>query len=279
MPVTGSTSDIQAFALFAEFVAKEAGETIRRAIVMEKSFDLKSSVVDLVTETDKAVETFIINSLKERYPDHQFIGEESVAGGLKVSLTDAPTWIIDPIDGTTNFVHTFPYVAVSIGLSINKELVAGIIYHVMADEMYTAVVGQGAFCNGLPIKVTHATTLQGSLVITEVGAARDPLRMDCFYKNFKAVLSTNAHGIRALGSAALNLCMVAKGAGDINYEYGIHCWDVAAGSIIVREAGGYVCDPTGGDFDQMARRVVAGATKEITKELCGILSHPDLERD
>ncbi|XP_055353671.1 inositol monophosphatase 1-like [Paramacrobiotus metropolitanus] len=279
MVVTGDMAEIQSWALFAEFVAKEAGETIRTAMKAEKNITLKSSVVDLVTETDKAVEAFIIDSLKGRYPDHKFIGEESDAAGQKAELTDAPTWIIDPIDGTTNFVHSFPYVSVSVGLAVQKELVAGIIYHVMADEMYTAIKGGGAFCNGNAIKVSQATEMAGSLVVTEVGSGRDPSRMDAFYKNLEAVLGTNAHGIRAMGSAALNMCMIARGSGDVCYEYGIHCWDMAAGYVIIREAGGFCCDPTGGSFNMMARRVIGGATESICKQLSGILTHIELEHD
>ncbi|KAG7169960.1 Inositol monophosphatase 1-like [Homarus americanus] len=166
-------------------LVKEAGE---------KNVETKSSVVDLVTESDKAVEKLLITGLSGVFPDHKFIGEESVAAGEKCVLTDEPTWIIDPIDGTMNFVHSFPY-----------------------------------------------TYLGQALVFSEMGTSRDPEKVDTVLTNLTTLI-TKVHGCRTMGSAALHMAHVAWGVADANYTLGIHCWDIAAGYLLVKEAGGVVVD-------------------------------------
>ncbi|XP_053414388.1 inositol monophosphatase 1 isoform X2 [Nycticebus coucang] len=139
---------------YAVTLARQAGEVVCEAIKNEKNVMLKSSPADLVTVTDQKVEKMLISSIKEKYPSHSFIGEESVAAGEKCVLTDNPTWIIDPIDGTTNFVHRFPFVAVSIGFVVNKKIEFGVVYSCVEDKMYTARKGKGAFCNGQKLQVS-----------------------------------------------------------------------------------------------------------------------------
>ncbi|XP_023373469.1 inositol monophosphatase 1 isoform X2 [Otolemur garnettii] len=139
---------------YAVTLARQAGEVVCEAIKDEKNVMLKSSPADLVTVTDQKVEKMLISSIKEKYPSHSFIGEESVAAGEKCVLTDNPTWIIDPIDGTTNFVHRFPFVAVSIGFVVNKKIEFGVVYSCVEDKMYTARKGKGAFCNGQKLQVS-----------------------------------------------------------------------------------------------------------------------------
>lgn len=247
----------------------------------EKNIDTKECGTDLVTETDKQVEDLIIGSLKEKFPTHSFIGEESVIPGVNCNLTNNPTWIIDPIDGTTNFVHRFPMVAVCIGLAINKQVEVGVVYSCIKDEMYTARRGRGAFCNGKQIHCSSVTDLSKALVITELGASRDPSKVDIVIKNFRKLAEEPArvHGIRMLGSAALNLCTLASGGADIYYEYGIHVWDIAAAGLIAEEAGGVLLDPSGGPLDLMARRVLAAGSKEIAQEVSQYLECIDLPRD
>ncbi|RCN33876.1 inositol monophosphatase family protein [Ancylostoma caninum] len=129
----------------------------------------KASDTDLVTETDQAVEKLLIEGLSAAFPDHKFIGEESTASGASIEWTDAPTWIIDPIDGTTNFVHRIPLVAICVGLAINKQLRAGIVYNPITRELYLAQVGCGAFKNGFPIHVSSTTELNRSLITASLG--------------------------------------------------------------------------------------------------------------
>ncbi|KAL3984427.1 NADH dehydrogenase (ubiquinone) 1 alpha subcomplex subunit 2 [Sarotherodon galilaeus] len=202
----------------------------------------KSSAVDLVTETDQKVEQLIISSIREKYPTHSFIGEESVAAGAPSALSDNPTWIIDPIDGTTNFVHRFPFVSVSIGFTVKKEIEFGIVYSCIEDKMYTARKGKGAFCNGVPIKVSGQEDISKSLVLTEMGFKKDAEQFQTMMANIRNILSIPVHGIRSPGSAAVNMCLVACGSADAYYHMGIHCWDMAGGAAVVREAGGVIMD-------------------------------------
>ncbi|XP_026873957.2 inositol monophosphatase 1-like isoform X1 [Electrophorus electricus] len=246
-------------------VTKEAGKMIRDAVQREISIMQKSSPVDLVTETDQKVEELIISSIKKTYPSHSFIGEESVAAGASSVLTDNPTWIIDPIDGTTNFVHRFPFVSVSIGFTVNKQIEFGIVYSCIEDKMYTARKGKGAFCNGAPIKVSRQQDITKSLVLTEMGFKKDPEHFRIMMANMESLLTIPVHGIRAPGSAAVNMCLVACGAADAYYHMGIHCWDMAGGAAIITEAGGVIMDVTGGTFDLMSRRLIAASSRSIAR--------------
>ncbi|XP_066502873.1 inositol monophosphatase 1-like [Hoplias malabaricus] len=244
-------------------VTRDAGKMIHEALQRDITVMEKSSPVDLVTETDQKVEELIISSIKKKYPTHSFIGEESVAAGSPSILTDNPTWIIDPIDGTTNFVHRFPFVSVSIGFTVNKQIEFGIVYSCLEDKMYSARKGKGAFCNGVPIKVSGQRDITKSLILTEMGFKNDPEHFRITMSNIESLLSVPVHGIRAPGSAAVNMCLVASGAADAYYHIGIHCWDMAGGAAIITEAGGVIMDITGGPFDLMSRRLITASNREI----------------
>ncbi|XP_068722296.1 inositol monophosphatase 1-like isoform X2 [Montipora capricornis] len=273
--------EIQQFFDFAVNLARKAGEVVKEAFYKEKTIDTKSCGTDLVTETDQQVENLIIGHLKEKFPSHSFIGEEMVSSGEKCNLTNEPTWIIDPIDGTTNFVHKYPMVAICIGLAINKQVEIGVVYNCIKDEMYTARKGSGAFCNGVQLRCSSCTDLSSALVITELGASRDPLRMEILNKNFRKLAEepVRVHSIRMQGSAALNLCSVASGAADLYYEFGIHVWDIAAAGVIAEEAGVTLMDPSGGPLDLMGRRVLAACDKKMAEEVSQHLECMDLPRD
>ncbi|XP_077592279.1 inositol monophosphatase 1-like [Stigmatopora nigra] len=260
-------------------VAKQAGKVIRQALEGDIAVMHKSSQVDLVTETDQRVEKLIISSIRSKFPSHSFIGEESVAAGESSVLTDDPTWIIDPIDGTTNFVHRFPFVAVSIGFTVKKEIVFGVVYSCIEDKMYTARKGQGAFCNGLPIKVSGQKDLERCLVLTEMGFKKDPQHFETLMDNLKRIVSIPVHGIRSPGSAAVNMCMVASGSADAYYHMGIHCWDMAAGAVLVTEAGGVVLDVSGGPFDLMSRRLIAAGSLAVAERLADYITKFPVGRD
>lgn len=214
-------------------------------------------MVDLVTETDKACEDLIFNHLKQHFPSHKFIGEETTAACGNFELTDEPTWIVDPLDGTTNFVHGFPFVCVSIGLTIGKKPTVGVIYNPIIDELFTAIDGKGAFFNGKPIKVSSQSELVKALLATETGTKRDKLTVDATTGRINSLLF-KVRSLRMCGSCALNLCGVACGRLDLFYEIEFGGpWDVAGGVVIVKEAGGVVFDPSGSEFDLTARRVAA----------------------
>eukprot|EP00128_Syssomonas_multiformis_P002118 Colp12_sorted_trinity150504_noHs@18425 len=262
-------------------VAREGGAIIKAAFHKAKNITSKSSSVDLVTETDQKVEKVIIETLKTRFPSHKFIGEESVAAGLKSELTDDPTWIIDPLDGTTNFVHRFPFVAVSIGLAIQKQVVVGVVYNCILDELYTAVKGEGAQLNGEAIHVSGVEEVGSALIGTEFGSNRQETVLEKIRHNMFSLASPPdaAHSIRCLGSAALNMCHVAKGAMDAYFEMGIHCWDIAAGAIIVQEAGGFVSNVDLSPLEMMTRQVLCAGTQTLASNISANISFIEFERD
>ncbi|KAI0225001.1 Inositol monophosphatase 1 [Lamellibrachia satsuma] len=236
-----SNDDLDVCFKLVQDVARQAGEMIREAFKQEKQVQIKSSMADLVTESDKKVEQLIISTVKDKFPTHSFIGEESAVPGEKCVLTDNATWIIDPIDGTTNFVHRFPYIAVSIALLVQKQTVIALIYNPILDQMYTARPGQGAYCNGVKLQVTQTRDLGQAIVCAEFGSSRDSNVLDSKFRSMRKIIE-QAHGLRTLGSAALHMCLCASGNIDAHFTFGIHIWDIAAGYLIVREAGGVVID-------------------------------------
>nr|XP_046211757.1 inositol monophosphatase 2-like [Oncorhynchus gorbuscha] len=260
-------------------VACRAGKVVQEAVKHEKSVSTKSTPTDLVTEADQQVEELIISTLRDKFPSHRFIGEESSAAGEKCILTDKPSWIIDPIDGTCNFVHSFPMVAVSIGFAVKKELEFGVIYHCFDGTLYTARKGHGAFCNGVRIQVSKEKDVSKALILTEIGAKRDPATLNIFSGNIMKLLSAPTHGVRIIGSSTLALCLIATGAAEAYYQYGLHCWDIAAAAVIIREAGGIVIDTSGGPLDLMSRRVVAAGTHEMANYIVQQLQPISYERD
>lgn len=250
------TEDAEEFLSVAVEAAKKAGEIIRKGFYQTKHIEHKGQV-DLVTETDKACEDLIFNYLKEHFPTHKFIGEETTAANGVTELTNEPTWIVDPLDGTTNFVHRFPFVCVSIGLTIAKVPTVGVVYNPIMDELFTAIEGKGAYLNGHPIKVSSQSELIKSLLATEVGTKRDKLTVDLTTNKINSLLF-KVRSLRMSGSCALNLCGIACGRLELFYERGYGGpWDVAGGAVIVTEAGGVLFDPSGKEFDITAQRIAA----------------------
>ncbi|XP_075405651.1 inositol monophosphatase 1 [Tenrec ecaudatus] len=264
---------------YAVTLARQAGEVVCDALKKEMNVMIKSSPADLVTATDQKVEKMLLSAIKEKYPSHSFIGEESVAAGEKSTLTDNPTWIIDPIDGTTNFVHRFPFVAVSIGFVVNKKMEFGVVYSCVEDKMYTGRKGKGAFCNGQRLQVSQQEDITKSLLVTEFGSSRTPETVRIILSNIEKLLGIPVHGIRGVGTAAVNMCLVATGGADAYYEMGIHCWDMAGAGIIVTEAGGVLLDVTGGPFDLMSRRIIAACNRTLAERLAKELQIIPFQRD
>ncbi|XP_063742842.1 LOW QUALITY PROTEIN: inositol monophosphatase 1-like [Eleginops maclovinus] len=240
----------------AERTARRAGEVVCTALQVERSVMTKSCSVDLVTQTDQQVEQLIIQSVKDKFPMHRFIGEESVAAGESCVLSDEPTWIIDPIDGTTNFVHAFPFVAVSIGFSVNKQFGG-----VLVGMGNWGLMSQPLFQSG------GGWDIHQAMVCTEFGSSRDPEVVEKILCSLRAVLSIPTHGVRGAGTAAINMCLVASGCVEAYYEIGIHVWDIAAGSLLVTEAGGVLMDVQGGPVDLMSRRVLAANSPALAERL------------
>ncbi|KAH7290868.1 hypothetical protein KP509_30G067000 [Ceratopteris richardii] len=236
--------------------AKLAGKVIAENFYAEKHVEHKGKV-DLVTETDKACEKLAFEHIAKTFPDHKFIGEETTALSGTFELDDSPTWIIDPLDGTTNFVHRYPFVCISIGLTIKKVPVVGVIYNPILNELFTAVKNGGAFLNGSPIRVSSQEHLGSALLASEVGVKRDKLTVDATTDRLNSFLY-KVRSLRMSGSCALNLCGIACGRLDIFYELGYGGpWDVAAGVVIVQEAGGHIFAPSGEEFDLTKQRIAA----------------------
>ncbi|XP_043275787.1 inositol monophosphatase 2-like [Venturia canescens] len=258
-----------------EILVLEAGKVIAEAIDKDKVTETKTIDYDMVTEYDRKVENTLVTSLANKFPNHKFIGEESAAAnGLTPNLTNDPTWIIDPIDGTTNFVHRFPQVCVSVALLIKKRAEIGIIYNPMMNQFFTARRGKGAFLNGKPIKTSSVQDLSLSLVAMEPWIAKeDPYRAH-IYRRMDALIH-QTHGIRSLGTAALTLCYVAMGAVEAYHVESIEAWDVAAAQLIIEEAGGIVIDTAGGELDLMKPRVIAACNRKLACQLVELFNEAD----
>ena len=209
---------------------------------------------EFVTQVDHAAEEAIIETIQERYPDHAFLAEESGETGEGDFV-----WIIDPLDGTTNFIHGFPVFAVSIALRIKGRLQVGVIYDPNRQEIFSAIRGQGAQVDGRRIRVSGQQDLEGALIGTGF-PYRDKARMHDYLKMLESVLLKTA-GIRRPGAAALDLAYVAAGRLDGFWEFGLHLWDIAAGSLLVREAGGLISELQGKDDYLESGNVIAGSPK------------------
>jgi myo-inositol-1(or 4)-monophosphatase len=225
-------------------VAREAGAFIRKE---RQSFDLnkveQKGLNDLVSYVDKEAEKIIVERLSLILPEADFITEEGTA---HISGKEY-TWIIDPLDGTTNFIHGLPIFSVSIGLKYKDDIVLGVVYEINFDECFYAAKGFGAFCNGKPISVSSAKTLGESLIGT--GFPYSAFGEIDKYLSVLRLLMEKSHGLRRMGSAAIDLCYVACGRLDGFFEYDLKPYDVAAGIIIIQEAGGRVSDfEMGNDF-------------------------------
>ncbi len=230
----------------AEAVALEAGERIRAAAGRAIQVEQKGTI-DFVTDTDRAVEVFATERLRAEFPDHLVVGEEASGAAIARPADDQYAWYLDPLDGTTNFAHTFPQYAFSLGLARGNKLVLGVVHDPNRRETFTAMRGGGAFVNGQRIAVSASPLLSASLIGT--GFPYDRREHIDFYLGFVREFIMKTHGIRRGGSAALDLCSVACGRLDGFWEWKLHPWDTVAGVVIAREAGGIASDFGGAPFD------------------------------
>ncbi|MFC1484164.1 inositol monophosphatase family protein [Candidatus Neomarinimicrobiota bacterium] len=232
-------------------IAHRAGD-----ILMDKFLRLeqisKKGIVDLVTEADLASEREIVMSIRNAFPNHAFIAEE---GDYDQAQPSPYRWVIDPLDGTTNYVHGLPIFAVSIGYQQDGDTKVGIVLNPAQDEEYVAVQGRGATLNGTTIHVSSVSILQESLLVTGFPYVHD----DLFDRTFDLYreLHHRCQGVRRLGAAALDFCYVGAGRLDAFYEARLHPWDLCAGDLICREAGGQTSDWEGGPIPFSGRRILA----------------------
>nr|CAA6807691.1 MAG: Inositol-1-monophosphatase (EC [uncultured Thiotrichaceae bacterium] len=251
--------------------AREAGDIIRRYSDKVENLRIHSKQEnDFVTEVDRQAEQTIISALRKAYPDHAILGEESGRQGAG----DAEyQWVIDPLDGTTNFLYGVPHYAVSIALKQKGRLLLGVVYDPVKDEMFAAARGDGALMNNRKLRVSQKVGLKNTLLGTGVAFRKDQ-SLDLSLASMSALLP-GTDGVRRLGAASLDLAYVAAGRFDGFWEFGLKEWDVAAGALIVQEAGGLVGDVRGGNTHLQTGDIIAANPKiyrEIVKRLHPVLS-------
>jgi len=246
------------FAHVADGIARQAGALLRGFYAKGVATEYKGDV-DLVTEADRASEKLIVEKLKAAFPAHGVYGEE----GTRSAMESEYRWYVDPLDGTTNFAHGFPAFCVILGLErrptglaedADGEIVAGVIYDPLRDEMFSSERGKGAWLNGKKILVSKTKTLQESLTGTGFPSKK---RHDSPNIHFYQEVTLRSHGVRRAGSAGLDLAYVACGRLDGFWEFNLNPWDTSAGVLLVEEAGGSVTHFDGGKFTLDSREVLA----------------------
>jgi myo-inositol-1(or 4)-monophosphatase len=244
------------------------------AVISRASFDIDRIKVtekqqnDFVTEVDQAAEQAIIEVLLKAYPDHAILAEES---GASANLHDENenVWIIDPLDGTTNFIHGFPQYCVSIALQQRGVITQAVVYDPCRNDLFTATKGSGAFLNEKRLRVTKRDKLADALLGTGF-AARDMRKLDEYLKMFR-VMTEKSQGLRRPGAAALDLAYVAAGYLDGFFEKGLQPWDIAAGSLLITESGGIVGNFSG-ESDYLYKGDVIAATPKVFSQMINALS-------
>jgi myo-inositol-1(or 4)-monophosphatase len=247
--------------------ARRAGDLIVRNVDRVPTLGIRSkSRNDFVSEVDHMAEREIIETIRRTHPDHGFLGEESGRSG-----GDEFVWIIDPLDGTTNFLHGFPVFAVSVAVEYRGRLEHGVIYDPLRQELFTASRGDGAQLDGRRIRVSKQTALEGALVGTGFPFRENIAHVDAYLAMLKTVMLQTA-GIRRPGAAALDLAYVAAGRLDAFWEIGLKVWDTAAGILLITEAGGRVGTLAGNEY-RNSGHIVGGTPKVYEGLLAALAPH------
>ncbi len=234
----------------AILIAKEAGQLLIERLSQKRTIKHKATL-SIVTDADHASEAHIIQTLRREFPDHDIMSEETAT-----QLTGAPyCWIIDPLDGTTNYAHNYPSFCVSIALAEQMQPVVGVVYHPMMHELFVAERGRGARLNDAPIRVSSISTLDDALLAT--GFPYDRRERPDYYLKFYREFMIRTQGLRRAGAAAIDLAYVACGRYDGFWEFGLSPWDVAAAMLLITEAGGTVTDFNGNPARLDDQRILA----------------------
>lgn len=264
--------DLQAIKSVAVAAAREGGAVLEAKLGRIDRIDKKGDI-DLVTDADTAAEATVIECIRRAFPDHGILSEECGDAGGNAD----GRWVVDPLDGTTNFAHGIPMFAVSIGFCQGGDVLVGVVFNPVTRELFSAVRGQGAHLNGRPISVSRTAAMIDSLLVTG------------FPYNFKTIFETvigrmaacleAAQGIRRLGSAALDLCYVACGRFEGFWEQNLNPWDTAAGMCIALEAGGMVTDFGGGAYDPFGSSEILATNGRIHGEMIRLLTQRERDED
>eukprot|EP00241_Pyramimonas_parkeae_P013070 CAMPEP_0114245002 /NCGR_PEP_ID=MMETSP0058-20121206/11650_1 /TAXON_ID=36894 /ORGANISM="Pyramimonas parkeae, CCMP726" /LENGTH=294 /DNA_ID=CAMNT_0001357999 /DNA_START=4 /DNA_END=888 /DNA_ORIENTATION=- len=275
-------ADMDAVLELAMRAARSAGAIISGVWDQKSDVkDTKSNSRDLVTETDQKCEEIIVEMIKKAYPDHHVIGEETVGAG-KYDLGDGPTWTIDPIDGTTNFVHRIPAVCVLIAFIMEKQPVVAVTYDPINDEMYSAIKGRGAQLKSSrhdgPISVSSCDSIDRAVAGLESGYGRDPKTVNKLTSTIEGLMTKGVRTLRIGGACGLNCTNIASGRWDVFFEEGDwdantgpKIWDFSPAKLIVEEAGGVMLSLDGSPFDLMGRSVFAAANRKLAEEVIDIM--------
>lgn len=248
--------------------ARAGGRVIRRYFEKEFRVDYKGEL-DLVTQADRESEAAVIRVIKRFYPEHAFLAEESGESQTVSTSNKEKLWIIDPLDGTTNFTHSFPMFCVSIGLEVRGEMILGVVFDPIRLEMFWAEKGGKSYLNGKPIKVSSTSSLNRSLLVTGFAYNLREVRENNL-DHFTSFL-LKAQGVRRTGTAALDLCYVASGRFDGFWELNLNPWDTAAGMVIALAAGARLTDFSGSPFEIYRKQIVA-SNGSIHQEMINLLN-------
>jgi myo-inositol-1(or 4)-monophosphatase len=254
-------TQITGFLAVCEFAARAAGRTIQE-LVGKTNAKLKGPA-DFVTEADFAAQEVVKRTVLGAFPDHSVLGEEDLLPGNTPSSTEF-RWIVDPLDGTTNFVHGIPHYAVSLALEHKGRIIVGTVYDPSRDNCYTAAEGGGASLDGRPIRTSAVTKMSEAIAGTGFPANLQPDSPDLLVFNESLF---RCQGVRRTGSASLNMCDIAAGRFDVLWGLSTKIWDIAAGVLLIREAGGVVTSPEGGEVNLGSGHFLASANMELHRQL------------
>lgn len=250
-------------------VILDAGKVLKEGFykILEKGIEYElKGYADPVTEYDKKSENILIEGIMKRYPNSSILTEESGEYSSEGNIR----WIIDPLDGTVNFIHSIPFIALSVGLEVDGEIVGGIIYNPILEEFYYASVGEGSFLNNRRIFVSKTNSPQHSLVVTGFPYHREG-RVEELLKPLRTIIR-DYQGFRRLGSACMDLVYVARGSFEVFYEENLKPWDTSAGKVIVEEAGGKVTDYYGNKYTIQSKTIIA-SNGVIHEEIMNLLKN------
>lgn len=253
-------------------IIKEAGSIIREGFGSNLSIEFKNNESNLVTNIDKASEEILNNFIKKEFPNHSILCEESG----KYEKSSEFIWVIDPLDGTTNFAHGLPIFSISVGLQKNNEIILGIVYDIIRNEMFTAELGSGSFKNDKRIYVSKNDNIMRSLLVT--GFPYDIQENNEEALQIFGAFLKNSRAIRRLGSAAIDFCYVAAGVFDGFWETKLHPWDVCAGMLLVEEAGGKVTNFMDKKIDIYSNQFLA-TNRQIHNKMINVINFKNLKNN